>query len=224
MNIKSFNYPHPYIAQLIKTKLWAQVLLGLFFGLIFGIIIGPDFGIVQQETADIITEWLSIPAHLFLKIIQMIIIPLIFASIIRGITSAGSMKQLQSLGLGVGVYFVITTAIAITIGILVVTIIAPGNFIDGAVLIDSFGIKNPEPIEKTEFTIDDIPQSIVGLVPSNPLTSVISGEMLSIIVFALIVGVSMISLPEKSSRPKLVRIHTKKYFEYFLMGNEYSTI
>lgn len=203
MAIKSFDYPHPYIAQLIKTKLWAQVLLGLFFGLIFGIIIGPDFAIIEQETADVITEWLSIPAHLFLKIIQMIIIPLIFASIIRGITSAGSMKQLQSLGLGVGVYFVITTAIAITIGILVVTIITPGNFIDGTVLIGSFGITNPEPIEKTEFTMDDIPQSIVGLVPSNPLTSVISGEMLSIIVFALIVGVSMISLPEKSSRPIL---------------------
>ncbi|GKS66524.1 dicarboxylate/amino acid:cation symporter [Nitrosarchaeum sp.] len=203
MNIKSFDYPHPYIAQLIKTKLWAQVLLGLFFGLVFGIIIGPDFGIVQQETADIITEWLSIPAHLFLKIIQMIIIPLIFASIIRGITSAGSMKQLQSLGLGVGVYFVITTAIAIIIGILVVTIITPGNFIDGSLLVESFGISNSDPIEKEEFTIDDIPQSIVNLVPSNPLTSVISGEMLSIIVFALIVGVSMISLPEKSSRPIL---------------------
>jgi len=88
MGIKSFDYPHPYIAQLIKTRLWAQVLLGLLFGFIFGVVIGPDFGMMQKETADIITEWLSIPAHLFLKIIQMIIIPLIFASIIRGITSA----------------------------------------------------------------------------------------------------------------------------------------
>ena len=176
MSTKSFDYPHPYIAQLIKTKLWAQVLLGLFFGLIFGVIIGPDFGMVQEETADVLTEWLSIPAHLFLKIIQMIIIPLIFASIIRGITSAGNMKQLQSLGLGVAVYFVITTAIAITIGIIVVTTIIPGNFIDGAVLLDSFGIEDAEPLEKTEFAMQDIPQSIIGLVPSNPLTSVISGE------------------------------------------------
>jgi Na+/H+-dicarboxylate symporter len=166
-------------------------------------VIVPDFGIVQQETAEVITEWLSIPAHLFLKIIQMIIIPLIFASIIRGITSAGSMKQLQSLGFGVAIYFVITTVIAVSIGILVVTTIIPGNFIDGSLLIESFGIKNPEPLEKAEFTMQGIPQSIVGLVPSNPLTSIMSGEMLSIIIFALIVGVSVISLPEKSSKPIL---------------------
>lgn len=203
MGIKSFDYPHPYIAQLIKTKLWAQVLLGLLFGFIFGVIIGPDFGIMQKETADIITEWLSIPAHLFLKIIQMIIIPLIFASIIRGITSAGSLKQLQSLGLGVAIYFVITTAIAITIGILVVTTIMPGNFIDSSLIRESFGIVNPEPSQRAEISMLEIPQSIVGLVPSNPLTSFMSGEMLSIIVFALIVGVSMISLPEQSSKPIL---------------------
>ena len=166
-------------------------------------IIGPDFVMMQKETADIITEWLSIPAHLFLKIIQMIIIPLIFASIIRGITSAGSLKQLQSLGLGVAVYFVITTAIAITIGILVVTTIMPGNFIDSSLIRESFGIVNPEPSQKTEISMLEIPQSIVGLVPSNPLTSFMSGEMLSIIVFALIVGVSMISLPEQSSKPIL---------------------
>jgi len=133
----------------------------------------------------------------------MIIIPLIFASIIRGITSAGSLKQLQSLGLGVAVYFVITTAIAITIGILVVTTIMPGNFIDSSLIRESFGIVNPEPSQKTEISMLEIPQSIVGLVPSNPLTSFMSGEMLSIIVFALIVGVSMISLPEQSSKPIL---------------------
>ena len=203
MDIRSFDYPHPYIVQLIKTKLWAQVLFGLFLGLIFGIVLGPDFGMVRQETASTITEWLSIPAHLFLKIIQMIIIPLIFASIIRGITSAGNMKQLQSLGLGVAIYFVITTVIAITIGILVVTTITPGNFIDSSLVRESFGIANTEPLQKTEFTIHSIPQSIVGLVPSNPLTSFMSGEMLSVIVFALIVGVSIISLPEKSSKPIL---------------------
>ncbi len=202
--IKSFEYPHPYITHLIKTKLWAQVLVGLFVGLIFGIILGPETAIVQKDTAGIITEWLSIPAYLFLKIIQMIIIPLIFASIIRGLTSAGNMKQLQSLGLGVAVYFVVTTSIALTIGILVVTTIEPGNFIDSTLLRESFGIEEiDDSVEREEISIHDIPQQLVGLVPGNPLSSFMSGEMLSIIVFAIIVGVSMISLPEKSSKPIL---------------------
>lgn len=203
MSLKSFEYPHPYIITLIKTKLWAQVLFGLFLGLVFGVFIGPEFGYVEEDTANIITEWLSIPAHLFLKIIQMIIVPLIFASIIRGLTSSGSMKQLQSLGLGVAIYFVITTAIALSIGIIVVTTIIPGNFIDTELIRESFGLEDVTPEEKSELDLQDIPQSIVSIIPSNPLSSFMAGEMLSIIVFALIVGVSMITLPEKSSKPIL---------------------
>jgi Na+/H+-dicarboxylate symporter len=204
MVIKSFEDTVPQITYLIKKKLWAQVLLGLFLGLIVGIFLGPESGIVEKETAEIITSWISIPAHLFLKIIQMIIVPLIFASIIRGLTAAGGMKQLQTLGLGVAVYFVVTTAIAIAIGIFVATTINPGNFIDSSAIRESFGIEElSQPIEKMELSIYDIPQNIVGLVPSNPLASFMSGEMLSIIIFAIIIGVSVISLPKKSSQPIL---------------------
>ena len=78
MEIRSFKDPVPQITYLIKKKLWAQVIVALFFGLVLGIILGPEVGIVEKETAEIITNWLSIPANLFLKIIQMIIIPLIF--------------------------------------------------------------------------------------------------------------------------------------------------
>ena len=130
MVIRSFTYPVPQITYLIKKKLWAQVLVALFLGLIVGLALGPQAGFVEKNTAELITDWLSIPANLFLKIIQMIIVPLIFASIIRGLTSAGSLEHLQKLGLGAALYFIATTAIALTIGILVVTAIEPGNFID----------------------------------------------------------------------------------------------
>lgn len=203
MVLKSFHFHVPQITYLIKRKLWAQVVFALFLGLAFGVFLGPEVGIVDKDTAGIITNWLSIPANLFLKIIQMIIIPLIFASIIRGITSSGSLEQLQKLGLGVSVYFVVTTMIALTIGILLVTAIAPGNFIDSSLIRESFGFENLEPTKSAEFNIQDIPQSIVGVIPSNPLASFMSGEMLSVIVFALIVGVSMISLPKQSSQPIL---------------------
>ena len=177
--------------------------MALFVGLLVGLALGPETGWVEKETTEIITDWLSIPANLFLKIIQMIIVPLIFASIIRGLTSSGSIEQLRKLGLGAAVYFVITTAIALTIGVTIATTIEPGNFIDSDLIRESFGIEDIEPIESAELSIHDIPQSIVGLVPSNPLSSFMSGEMLSIIVFALIVGVAMITLPSKSSRPIL---------------------
>jgi len=200
---KSFHFQIPQITYLIKKKLWAQVIFALFLGLLFGIFLGPEIGIVEKDTAETITDWLTIPANLFLKIIQMIIIPLIFASIIRGITSSGSLEQLQKLGLGVSIYFVVTTIIALTIGILLVTTITPGNFIDSSLIRESFGFENVETIESAEFNIQDIPQGIIGVIPSNPIASFMSGEMLSIIVFALIVGVSMISLPKQSSQPIL---------------------
>lgn len=200
---KSFHFHVPQITYLIKKKLWAQVIFALFLGLLFGIFLGPEIGIVEKNTAETITDWLTIPANLFLKIIQMIIIPLIFASIIRGITSSGSLEQLQKLGLGVSVYFVVTTIIALTVGILLVTVIAPGNFIDSSLIRENFGFEDTEPVESAEFSIQDIPQSIIGVIPSNPIASFMSGEMLSIIIFALIVGVSMISLPKQSSQPIL---------------------
>jgi Na+/H+-dicarboxylate symporter len=203
LTIKSFKFSTPQITYLIKKKLWAQVILALFLGLVLGIGLGPETGFVEKETAEIITDWLSIPANLFLKIIQMIIIPLIFASIIRGITSSGSMEQLQKLGFGAAMYFVATTAIALTIGILVVTAIAPGDFIDSSLIRESFGLEDVEPIERSEISIHEIPQGILGIIPSNPLASFMSGEMLSIIVFALIVGISLITLPKESSKPIL---------------------
>ena len=204
MTIKSFQETVPQITYLIKKKLWAQVLLGLFLGLSLGILLGPETGIVEKNIAELITDWLSIPANLFLKIIQMIIVPLIFASIIRGLTSTGNMEQLQKLGLGAALYFVATTAIALSIGILVVTTIMPGNFIDSSLIKESFGIEDlSESIERVDLTIHDLPQSIIGLVPSNPLASFMSGEMLSIIIFAIIIGVSMITLPKQSSQPIL---------------------
>lgn len=203
MVVHSFKYPIPQITYLIKKKLWAQVIVALFLGLVVGLLLGPDANIVEKDTAELITDWLAIPANLFLKIIQMIIVPLIFASIIRGLTSSGSMEHLQKIGLGVALYFVATTVIALTIGILVVSAIEPGNFIDSSLIRDSFGIVEIETIEKTELTIHDIPQSIIGVIPSNPIASFMSGEMLSIVIFAIIVGVSMISLPKESSKPIL---------------------
>ncbi len=203
MVIRSFTYPVPQITYLVKKKLWAQVLVALFLGLIVGLVLGPEAGLVEKGTAELITDWLSIPANLFLKIIQMIIVPLIFASIIRGLTSSGSMEDLQKLGLGAALYFIATTAIALTIGILVVTAIEPGNLIDGSLIRESFDLEEMETVEQSDLTVSDIPQSIIGIIPSNPIASFMSGEMLSIIIFALIIGVSMISLPKESSKPIL---------------------
>lgn len=204
MPLKSFNYPLPEMRSLLRTKLWAQVLFGLALGLGVGFMLGPEMNLVQKETADMITNWLSLPANLFLKIIQMIVIPLIFASIIRGITSTGSMKKLRKLGIGTAMYFVATTAIALSIGIFVSMMIMPGNYIDSDTIKETFDLDDSEvAVENFEFGFNDIPGSVTNILPSNPLASFATGEMLSIIVFALILGVSIVTMPKNSSKPLL---------------------
>ena len=202
MVIKSFKFPTPQVTYLIKKKLWAQVLFALFLGLILGVFLGPEIGIVDKDTSGIITTWLSIPAHLFLKIIQMIIVPLIFASIIRGLLSAGTVEQLRTMGISVAAFFVVTTIIALGIGVFVASTIEPGSFVDSESMLESLEIDTTVPlVENVEFNFLDIPEHIIGIIPSNPLTSFMSGEMLSIIIFALFIAVAMISLPKKKSEP-----------------------
>ena len=69
-------------------------------------------------------------------------------------------------------------------------------------MLESLEIDTAVPlVENVEFNFLDIPEHIIGIIPSNPLTSFMSGEMLSIIIFALFIAVAMISLPKKKSEP-----------------------
>ena len=72
MVLTSFKDPVPQITYLVKKKLWAQVLLGLFCGLLLGVLLGPELNLVPKESVQVITEWLSIPANLFLDTNQKI--------------------------------------------------------------------------------------------------------------------------------------------------------
>ena len=96
-----------------------------------GLILGDDVGVgLDDETLDTMSDYLKIPANIFLSVILMIIVPLIFASIVVAITNLGVQKKMKTLGLGIGVYFVITTTISILIAITLASIIAPGSILD----------------------------------------------------------------------------------------------
>ena len=185
-------------------NLWLQVVISLIIGLFFGLALGDDVGIgLNDEALDSTASYLKIPANIFLSIIHMIIVPLIFTSIVIAITSLGSTDKLKSLGLGVGSYFVITTIISITIAIFVVSIISPGDLLDISLLKESYDLTDTDVEIQDGFNIDDIPNAISSIIPKNPITSYLEGQMLSILVFALIIGLSMAVLPKESVKPFL---------------------
>ncbi|MFB5633529.1 MAG: dicarboxylate/amino acid:cation symporter [Candidatus Nitrosomaritimum aestuariumsis] len=188
----------------ILKNLWIQVVISLIAGLFVGLIIGDDVGVgIEDDTVESITPYLSIPANIFLSLIYMIIVPLIFSSIVVAITSLGSREKLKTLGLGVGIYFVITTTIAILVAVFLVSIIAPGDLLDFSALKESYNLTDAEVEIKDGFSLDDIPNAVSNIIPRNPITSYLEGQMLSILIFALIIGLSMAALPKESAKPLL---------------------
>ena len=157
----------------------------------------------MKTNIDFVTSYLSIPASIFLSLIHMIIVPLIFSSIVIAITSLGSTKKLKTLGIGVGFYFVVTTIIAITVAVFLVSIISPGSLLDFSLLQESFDLSETDVQVKEGFALDDIPNAISNIIPKNPITSYLEGQMLSILIFAMIIGMSMLVLPRESVKPLL---------------------
>jgi len=188
----------------IFKNLWFQVVISLIIGLTVGLILGDDVGVsVDDESLDFITSYLKIPASIFVSLIYMIIVPLIFSSIVVAINSLGTTEKLKTLGLGVGVYFVITTTIAILVAIFLASLIAPGNLLDISALQESYDLIDNDTKINEGFSLDDIPNAVSTIIPKNPITSYLEGQMLSILIFALIIGLSMAALPKESAKPLL---------------------
>ena len=76
-----------YLQRLLETRLWAKIIFGMLLGIVLGLLLAPRTGLVSEETAGSISVWLGFPGMLFMKLVQMIMIPLIFSSIIIGLAS-----------------------------------------------------------------------------------------------------------------------------------------
>jgi Na+/H+-dicarboxylate symporter len=200
------KYLSSSLDKLIKGRLWLKVLIGMVLGVATGVVLGPAVGLVAPETASAIGNWLALPGQLFLILIQMIVIPLVFASVIRGLTSGGSIEQLRRLGLRVAIYFVFTTAVAISIGMALALAIRPGQYIDSAMVQQAVGSGQVPALPSTVPGmpgLGELPQTIVTLLPTNPLTSMVEGQMLQVVLFAIIIGVALVMMPREQSRPLL---------------------
>src|SRR5690625_1194602 len=89
---KSLRSLNQYLIKLVENRLWLKVIIALFLGVGFGLLLSPQNGWISTETADVAGNWLALPGVLFLKLVQMIMIPLIVASIITGIASNDKEK------------------------------------------------------------------------------------------------------------------------------------
>ncbi len=198
--------PLKYLAgrldRLVQNRLWMKVLIGLGLGIVFGFLLGPELGLLKPGTVGVITAWLALPGQLFLALIQMIVVPLVVASVVRGLAANSDPRALRNIGLAALSFILLTTVIGTVTGIGLGQIIQPGHHIDSAALSETIDVAGTEKLPAAGFpAVEEVPAKVVGLFPSNPMASMVSGEMLQVILFAAILGFALISIPAAQAQP-----------------------
>ena len=191
------------ITEHIQEKLWLKILIALFLGAVFGYILSSDVAVIKAEHATQISTWVAFPGYLFLRVLQMVVIPLVMASLILGIAGGESLSLIKKLSWRVILYFMFTTTIAVSIGLTLGNLFEPGQMMDiekASTLTQGY---TPPPTNQALTDSSNIPKRIVGLIPKNPFASIASGDMLSIVIFSIFIGFALASMSLVRSKPVL---------------------
>jgi Na+/H+-dicarboxylate symporter len=189
-----------------KLALHWQIMIGMLLGVIFGIAAS------YFEWQGFVTDWIKPFGTIFIKLLKLIAIPLILASLIKGISDLKDISKFKNMGLRTIFLYIISTVIAITIGLTIVNIVQPGEYITQetmAELTKSYQGAAQETVVKAvkqqsngplQFVEDMVPDNIFGAASDNR-------NMLQVIFFAVFLGISMLLVKEKQSEP------IKKFFD-----------
>jgi Na+/H+-dicarboxylate symporter len=156
---------------MLKLKLWQQIFLGMILGALAGLILGDR------------AEYLKPIGDIFVNMIKMIVVPLIFFSISSAITSMEQSNSLGRIGGKSLLIYLISTAIAIIIGLFLANIFDPSQGITNT---EMFGSKKEIQPKTVSFS-----ETLVSMIPTNPVKAMAEGNVLQIIVFALFLGTAV---------------------------------
>lgn len=179
-------------------KFHMQVLIALGLGLkrnwhIFaGLVLGVLVGIwLHKEPSPVIMTTLTFIGQVFIRLIQMVVIPLVISAIVIGITSIGDSKQLGKLGIKMIFYYTIITVAAVTIGAALALLLKPGLGAAHYINIDTAADIQAQVAATIEAQKGNLLNIFLGFIPKNPLASIASGDMVPIIVFAVIFSIAL---------------------------------
>lgn len=184
-------------------KLHMQILIALGLGLkrnwhiFFGLIAGILVGIFLHGHSNVfIMNILTFIGQVFIRLIQMVVIPLVISAIIIGITSIGDNKQLSKYGSKMILYYGIITVVAVTIGATLALTIKPGEGAAQYINANSAVSIQNQVSSSIEQQKGNVLNLFLNFIPKNPLESLAKGDMISIIVFALIFAVALAKVGE----------------------------
>ena len=179
-------------------KFHMQVLIALGLGLkrnwhIFaGLVLGVLVGIwLHKEPSPILMTTLTFIGQVFIRLIQMVVIPLVISAIVIGITSVGDSKQIGKLGTKMIFYYGIITVAAVTIGAVLALLLKPGLGAAHYINMDTAAGIQAQVASTIDAQKGNLLNIFLGFIPKNPLASIVSGDMVPIIVFALMFSIAL---------------------------------
>ena len=162
----------------------------IFIGLVLGIVVGLIF----QSSPEVAITYIKPLGVLFLNLIKMVIVPLVLSSLVVGSASTGDVGKLGRIGIKTLAYFLITTALAVTLGLFFANILQPG-----------LGLSIPLDATTEAGEIPSMLDTLLNIVPTNPIQAMAEANMLQIIIFALFLGISITLVGDKA----------KPFFDFF---------
>lgn len=174
----------------------------MVFGIVFGFLMNS-----LEGGKDFVTDWIKPFGTIFINLLKLIAVPLILASLIKGISDLKDISKIKKMGMKTIVVYVLTTVVAIVIGLGIVNVVKPGEGMSADTIEkiktkyeNSAGVADK--LSKATVQNDAGPlQALVDIFPSNIFQSFASASMLQIIFFALFVGISLLLISEKKSKP-----------------------
>lgn len=170
----------------LTTRIFISLLLGAILGVFLHYCVLPNHA-VQNILVDGV---FYVVGQGFLRLMQMLVVPLVLCSLICGASAIGDTKTLGKVGVRTVVFYIITTALAVAVALTVARIINPGMGMD----LNSLQTTETQ-IATTQTSMVD---TLLDIIPKNPIESLATGNMLQIIVFAIIVGIILAKLGDKT--------------------------
>lgn len=171
-----------------KMGLTTKIFIGLITGIIVGLILYSMKGSTFVDNV-LIGFVFQLVGKVFINSIKMMVVPLVFVSITVGAASVGDIKKLGRIGSKTLAFYLVTTAVAITIAIALASVVQPG-----------VGFDLPSNAEYTAAEAPKLVDVIIDMVPTNPISALANGKMLQIIVFSVLLGTAITALGERAKK------------------------
>ena len=170
-----------------KISLGNWILIGMILGFIVGLIL--NFWVKDPFIKDIvlIDNVFYIGGTVFIKLMKMLVVPLVFCSIVVGVASISDIRKIGKIGGTTILIYLLTTALAITIALLIAGIIKPGEGLNMAGL-----------AQANLTTAQSMADTVINIIPDNPINSLASGDMLPVIIFGVVIGIILAKLREET--------------------------